>query len=91
MRQPLESRGQLHGLEAVMDGSRSLLQNDGNEYEKAIRSVSLYLYFYLPTPFIANLRLTERNIYRHVDQISKNPAIDVERIRKIKYLHEFDR
>ncbi|KAK2764902.1 hypothetical protein FQN54_008599 [Arachnomyces sp. PD_36] len=27
----------------------------------------------------------------HVDQISKNPAIDVERIRNIKYLHEFDR
>ena len=28
---------------------------------------------------------------RHVDQISKNPRIDVERVRKAKYLHEFDR
>ncbi len=27
----------------------------------------------------------------HVDQISKNPRIDVEKIRKLKYLYEFDR
>lgn len=27
----------------------------------------------------------------HVDQISKNPRIDVERVRRMKYLHEFDR
>ena len=28
---------------------------------------------------------------RHVDQISQNPKIDVELVRKMKYLHEFDR
>lgn len=28
---------------------------------------------------------------RHVEQIAKNPKIDVERIRSVKYLHEFDR
>jgi uncharacterized protein len=27
----------------------------------------------------------------HVDQISKNPRIDVEKIRRLKYLYEFDR
>ena len=28
---------------------------------------------------------------RHVRQISQNPKIDVEAVRKVKYLHEFDR
>ena len=28
---------------------------------------------------------------RHVDQISKNPRIDVNKVRNITYLHEFDR
>ena len=28
---------------------------------------------------------------RHVDQISKNPRIDVQRVRNITYLYEFDR
>lgn len=33
-----------------------------------------------------------RNLFeRHVDHISKNPKIDVDTVRKIKYLHEFDR
>ncbi|KAK5242974.1 hypothetical protein LTR16_008169, partial [Cryomyces antarcticus] len=27
----------------------------------------------------------------HVDQICKNPRINVERVRSVKYLHEFDR
>ena len=27
----------------------------------------------------------------HVDEISKNSRVDVERVRKIKYLFEFDR
>jgi len=27
----------------------------------------------------------------HVDQVSKNPKINVEEVRRIKYLHEFDR
>lgn len=27
----------------------------------------------------------------HMDQILKNPKIDVEKVRKLKYLHEFDR
>lgn len=27
----------------------------------------------------------------HVDQISKNPRIDVEKVRRLRYLHEFDR
>jgi predicted alpha/beta-fold hydrolase len=27
----------------------------------------------------------------HVDQVSKNPKINVAEIRKVKYLHEFDR
>ena len=28
---------------------------------------------------------------KHVDQISKNPRIDVEKVRRLRYLHEFDR
>ncbi|KAJ6024574.1 hypothetical protein N7540_005371 [Penicillium herquei] len=28
---------------------------------------------------------------RHVDEISKNPRVDIEAVRKITYLHEFDR
>ena len=27
----------------------------------------------------------------HVDSISKNPRVNVERVRSIKYLYEFDR
>ena len=27
----------------------------------------------------------------HIEQISKNPRVNVERVRAIKYLHEFDR
>ena len=30
-------------------------------------------------------------ISRHVDAISKNPRVDIEAVRKITYLHEFDR
>ena len=28
---------------------------------------------------------------RHIDPISKNPRVDVERVRNIRYLYEFDR
>jgi predicted alpha/beta-fold hydrolase len=28
---------------------------------------------------------------RHYDQVSKNPTLDFEKIRRVKYLHEFDR
>ena len=28
---------------------------------------------------------------RHIDQISKNPRIDVEKVRKTRYIHDFDR
>lgn len=27
----------------------------------------------------------------HAQQVTKNPKLDLERIRKVKYLHEFDR
>jgi hypothetical protein len=27
----------------------------------------------------------------HAEEVSKNPKLDLERIRKVKYLHEFDR
>ena len=30
-------------------------------------------------------------IHRHAEQVRKNPKLDLERIDKIKYLHEFDR
>ena len=30
-------------------------------------------------------------IERHFEQVSKNPNLDFERIRQVKYLHEFDR
>ncbi|PGH04767.1 hypothetical protein AJ79_06989 [Helicocarpus griseus UAMH5409] len=33
-----------------------------------------------------------KNLFeQHVDQISQHPRVDVERVRNIKYLHEFDR
>lgn len=32
-----------------------------------------------------------RLIENHVEQVIKNPKIDIERIRKVKYLYEFDR
>jgi predicted alpha/beta-fold hydrolase len=28
---------------------------------------------------------------RHVEQLSKNPRIDIEKVRAVRYLHEFDR
>ena len=33
----------------------------------------------------------KRLIELHYDQVSKNPDLDFEKIRKVKYLHEFDR
>jgi predicted alpha/beta-fold hydrolase len=33
----------------------------------------------------------KRLIERHHDQVSKNPKLNFEEIRKVKYLHEFDR
>jgi len=33
----------------------------------------------------------KRLIEKHHDQVSKNPKLDFERIRQVKYLHEFDR
>ncbi|KAI9742040.1 MAG: hypothetical protein M1834_000430 [Cirrosporium novae-zelandiae] len=33
----------------------------------------------------------KRLFQQHVDQISKNPRIDVDRVMSVKYLHEFDR
>ena len=29
--------------------------------------------------------------YSHIDAISKNPRVDVEKVLKTRYLHEFDR
>jgi len=31
------------------------------------------------------------NISRHIDQVSQNKNIDVEKVRKAKYLFEWDR
>ncbi|RMZ86205.1 hypothetical protein DV737_g319, partial [Chaetothyriales sp. CBS 132003] len=33
----------------------------------------------------------KRLFYRHVDQLSKNPNIDLDKVRSVKYLNEFDR
>jgi hypothetical protein len=33
----------------------------------------------------------KRLLERHYEQVSKNPKLDFEKIRKVKYLHEFDR
>ena len=30
-------------------------------------------------------------MYSHVDAIAKNPLVDIERVRNVRYLHEFDR
>lgn len=30
-------------------------------------------------------------IEQHYDQVSKNPTLDFEKIRRVTYLHEFDR
>lgn len=35
--------------------------------------------------------LTLGFIHRHVDSVQKHPKVDVERVRNITYLHEFDR
>jgi hypothetical protein len=33
----------------------------------------------------------KRLVERHYDAVSKNPEIDLDKIRQVKYLHEFDR
>ena len=38
---------------------------------------------------IARLLLTK--VYRHAETIAKNPRVDLEKVRKIRYLYEFDR
>jgi len=42
--------------------------------------------------YSASMGKSMRKLFnRHVDQISKNPKIDVHVVRKIKHLYEFDR
>lgn len=42
--------------------------------------------------FSASMGASMRRLFeKHVDQISKNPDIDVAKVRSSKYLHEFDR
>ncbi|ERF69292.1 hypothetical protein EPUS_03996 [Endocarpon pusillum Z07020] len=52
-----------------------------------LQSTFLGLHVYSRTMGTNMRRLFET----HVDQISKNPRIDVEKIRRLRYLHEFDR
>ncbi|KAL8908220.1 MAG: hypothetical protein Q9207_000941 [Kuettlingeria erythrocarpa] len=59
-----------------------LLQIDGSGYEGALRAVRrvqrVYAFGLL-------------NDSSHIEQITKNPRIDVNKVRRAKYLHEFDR
>ena len=43
----------------------------------------------IPTPFKNELRLI--SFHRNIDQMSGNPCLNVESVKKIRYLHEFDR
>lgn len=44
------------------------------------------------TAYSASMGTSMKKLFEsHVDQISKNPKIDVDVVRNIKYLHEFDR
>lgn len=59
-----------------------LLQIDGSGLEGALRAVRtiqrVSLFALLNDP-------------SHIEQITKNPRIDVDKVRRAKYLHEFDR
>ena len=59
-----------------------------NVYSKAMGTSMRKLFERFATSISEAALLT---IKRHVEQASKNPRVDVESVRKIKYLHEFDR
>lgn len=80
--EPLESRDRLAGFTADLDWPRSVFSSDGRKYATAFRRVrSDGRIFPRPLTFI----------FRHVGEVSKNPQINVEKLRKTTYLHEFDR
>lgn len=83
MLEPVESRSQQSGIAAIMVRSRSIPKISDGEHEEAFRKVCFHE---------SHAALTTDNAHRrHVDAISKNPGIDVEKVRNSRYLPEFDR
>jgi len=66
-----------------LDWDGGLLEDDGIEYEDVVRDVGRQ--DYLLKTMGANFRC------RHTEELCKNSRVDLEKIRHIKYLHEFDR
>ena len=44
-----------------------------------------------PENLFVGIASPDTQVRRHVEEISKNPKVDVEKVRSIRYLYEFDR
>ena len=82
--QSLEPRSLLAGTSKVLDWLRGLLENNGRKFKGHIFEVSRSVFALPLTPELIK-------VCRNIDQMSRNPLIDVERILKITHLDEFDR
>lgn len=70
-------------LQRTWLGSEVYSKTMGTSMKKLFEELDLSGFLFLP--LLAN----ERN--SHVDAISKNPRVDIEKVRNITYLYEFDR
>lgn len=80
MCKPMEFGGQLFRF-AVHRAWQTVQQIHGLKYEEAHRIVS----------YPSLLQVPDTNWNRHEDEVSKNTRLDMNEIKNITYLHEFDR
>lgn len=71
------------GAAAVVVGERGLFEDYGYEHEGFVRRVWSCMEKVLV--------LSPNKLFSHVEQISSLSSVDVEKVRNIRYLHEFDR
>jgi uncharacterized protein len=63
-----------------------------NVWNNEVSSLGLQRTWFMNNTYNRALGTSMKALFmKHFDQISKNPNIDVEAVRKSKYLHEFDR
>lgn len=65
-----------------MDRQRSVLEDIGDKHESVVREVRI-------TPDL-EVGISPDTLFRHVDQISQNSDVNVEKVRATKYLDTFD-
>ncbi|KIW26878.1 uncharacterized protein PV07_06672 [Cladophialophora immunda] len=63
-----------------------------NPWDLSAANLALQRTWFHRNAYSASMGQSMKKLFeRHVDQISQNPKIDVDLVRKVKYLHEFDR